>query len=290
MNEPSRTGKLRALLERPGIILSLGAHDVLTALLVERAGFETVFIGGFGTSASLHGLPDLNFLGLEEMAAAVRRMARRVSIPVIADGDTGHGDLHNVERSVAEFEAAGAAGMILEDQVFPKRCGHFEGKSVIPAGEMLLKWKAALRARTDPRFLFIARTDAREPNGLDDAIDRANRYCEAGADVAFVEAPLSRRELEEVSQRIPHPKLVNMLPFGKTPILPARELEALGFKIAVAPIESVLLTAKAMRDLAEVFRRDGDTQALAEAMMPLPELKEVLGVERYLGLREELSR
>src|SRR3989442_9878555 len=189
------TGRLRELLAAPGIIRSLGAHDVFTALIVERAGFETVFIGGFGTSASMLGLPDLNFLTMTEMADAVRRMAARVRIPVIADGDTGHGDLHNVQRTVAGFERAGAAGILLEDQVMPKRCGHFANKQVIPTEEMVLKIKAAARAKRDPNFVIFARTDARQMNGLDDAIDRANRYCAAGADIAFIEAPESRAEL-----------------------------------------------------------------------------------------------
>src|SRR3954468_23330950 len=141
--------QLRNLLHRPGVIRSLGAHDVFTARLIEEAGLETVFIGGFGTSASVLGLPDVGFLTLAERADAVRRMARRVSIPVVADGDTGHGDLHNVARTVQEFEGAGAAGVLLEDQVTPKRCGHFEGKALIPAPDMVLKLRAALDARAD---------------------------------------------------------------------------------------------------------------------------------------------
>jgi methylisocitrate lyase len=221
--------QLRELLRRPGIIRSMGAHDVLTAVLMEKAGFEMAFIGGFGTSASLYGLPDLNFLGMTEMAEAVRRMAERISVPLVADGDTGHGDLHNVMRCVREFENAGAAGMILEDQVFPKRCGHFEGKQVISRDEMVLKLKAAVEAKIDPEFVLVARTDAREPGGIDDAIDRVNAYCEAGADVAFVEAPVSLEELELVAQRVPYPKLANMLTFGKTPILPAGDLEKMGY-------------------------------------------------------------
>ena len=287
INKPSR--QLRELLAKPGIIRSLGAHDVLTAVLVEQAGFESVFIGGFGTSASLYGLPDLNFLGLTDMADAVRRMAHRVSIPVIADGDTGHGDLHNVMRCLAEFEGAGAAGIILEDQVFPKRCGHFEGKQVIPTDEMVLKFKAAARARSDKDFVIIARTDAREPKGLDDAIDRINRYCDAGADIAFIEAPLSIEELETICKRVAYPKFVNMLVFGKTPILSARELEELGFKIVVAPIDSVLMTAWAMHEMAQVFQRDGHTQKLTDRMVNFNEIKEILGVSTYLSLRDELS-
>jgi 2,3-dimethylmalate lyase len=281
--------QVRELLNRPGIIRSLGAHDVLTAAVIEQAGFESVFIGGFGTSASLYGLPDLNFLGLTEMADAVRRMAERVRIPVIADGDTGHGDLHNVMRCVRAFESAGAAGILLEDQVFPKRCGHFEGKQVIPTAEMVLKFKAAVRARNEADFLIVARTDAREPNGLDDAIERVNRFCEAGADVAFIEAPLSVAELTTICQRVPYPKLVNMLAFGKTPILSCAELERLGFKIVVAPIDSVLLTAKIMRRMAEVFMRDGHTRALAEEMVSFDEIKNMLGVEQFLALRADLS-
>src|SRR5712692_1064697 len=198
MKHASGPKRIRQLLAQPGIIRSLGAHDVFTALIVEQAGFETVFIGGFGTSASLLGLPDLNFLTLNEMADAVRRMAARVAIPVIADGDTGHGDLHNVQRTVAAFERAGAAGILIEDQVAPKRCGHFEGKQVILADEMVRKLKAALRVREDPDFVLIARTDAREALGLRDAIDRVNRYGAAGADVVFIEAPLSEDELEEI--------------------------------------------------------------------------------------------
>src|SRR6266851_6821870 len=151
----TRTQQLRRLLQLPGIIRSLGAHDVFTARLIESAGLETVFIGGFGTSASMLGLPDVGLLTLTEMADAVRRMALRVNIPVVADGDTGHGDLHNVVRTVREFERAGAAGILIEDQVTPKRCGHFEGKQVIPMEEMVLKLRAALRAREDPDFVIV---------------------------------------------------------------------------------------------------------------------------------------
>ncbi|OGT33507.1 MAG: hypothetical protein A2W28_13390 [Gammaproteobacteria bacterium RBG_16_51_14] len=284
------TRQLRELIQKPGIIRTLGAHDVLTAVLIEQTGFDSVFIGGFGTSASLYGLPDLNLLSLTEMVDATRRMAHRVSIPVIADADTGHGDLHNVMRCVNEFEGAGAAGIILEDQVFPKRCGHFAGKQVIPAGDMILKFRAAVEARDDPDFLFIARTDARETGGLDDAIDRINHYCDAGADIAFIEAPLSVEELEEICKRVEHPKFVNMLAFGKTPILSAAELEEMGFKMMVAPIDSVLLTARLMRELAEAFRRDGHTMALADRMVEFEEIKEILGVNDFLSLRGNLER
>lgn len=284
------TRAIRELLEKPGIIRTLGAHDVLTAVLVEQAGFDTVFIGGFGTSASLFGLPDFNFVNMVEMVDATRRMAHRVAIPVIADADTGHGDLHNVMRCVQEFEGAGAAGIILEDQIFPKRCGHFGGKEVIPEEEMVLKFKVALAARNDPDFLFIARTDARETDGLAAAIDRINRYCDAGADVAFIEAPLSLEELEEICRRVEYPKFVNMLAFGKTPVLSAAELEEMGFKMMVAPIDSVLLTAKVMQKMTDVFKRDGHTQALYREMVTFEGIKEILGLQEYLTLRDQFKK
>ncbi len=284
------TRAIRKLLEKHGIICTLGAHDVMSAVLIEQAGFESVFIGGFGTSASLFGLPDLNFVNMMEMVDATRRMTHRVSIPVIADADTGHGDLHNVMRCVEEFEGAGAAGIILEDQAFPKRCGHFGGKEVIPADEMVLKFKAAIAARKDPDFIFIARTDSRETDGLDEAIDRINRYCDAGADVAFIEAPLSINELEEICKRVEYPKFVNMLAFGKTPILTAKELEQMGFKMMVAPIDSVLLTAKLMREMAEVFKRDGHTKALYDQMVDFDGIKNILGLSEYLTLRDKLKK
>jgi 2-methylisocitrate lyase-like PEP mutase family enzyme len=280
--------RMRELLARPGIIRSLGAHDVFTALIVEQAGFETVFIGGFGTSASLLGLPDLNLLTMTEMADAVRRMAARVSIPVIADGDTGHGDLHNVQRTVECFEAAGAAGILLEDQVMPKRCGHFADKQVVPTEEMVLKIKAAVRARADAEFVIFARTDARQRHGLDEAIDRVNRCCDAGADIAFIEAPQSVKELEEIPKRVKHPLFVNMLSGGVTPILPVRELEQLGYKIVVCPIESLMVCARAMRDLCEAWKTTGRVDKLATQAMSFDEVKKLLGVEEFLKLRERL--
>lgn len=288
---PNNNGpkQLRDLLAKPGIIRSLGAHDVFTALIVEQTGFETVFIGGFGTSASMLGLPDLNFLTMAEMAEAVRRMAARVSIPVVADGDTGHGDLHNVQRTIQAFENAGAAGILIEDQVMPKRCGHFADKQVIPTEEMVLKIKAAVRARSDPNFVIFARTDARQMNGLDDAIDRINRCCGAGADIAFIEAPQSLAELETIPKRVPHPLFVNMLTGGATPILSVTDLEQLGYKVVVCPIESLMVCARAMRDLCETWMTTGRVDQFASQAMSFGEVKDLLGVEGFLELRETLS-
>jgi 2-methylisocitrate lyase-like PEP mutase family enzyme len=283
------TGQLRQLLNGPRVIRSLGAHDVFTARLIEAAGLETVFLGGFGTSASLLGLPDVGFITLSEMADAVRRMALRVGIPVVADGDTGHGDLHNVVRTVREFERAGAAGVLLEDQVTPKRCGHFTGKQIISTGEMVLKLRAALAARTDPDFVIVARTDARAVEGIDGAIERANRYGAAGADVCFIEAPQSRAELERIPREVRHPLLVNMLSGGVTPILSVAELGQLGYKIVVCPIETLLVAGKAVQRLIESLMTRGRCDLADSDMMTFAEVKKVLGLDEVMGLRDRLN-
>jgi 2-methylisocitrate lyase-like PEP mutase family enzyme len=282
--------RLRDLLSKPGAIRSLGAHDVFTARLVEAAGLETVFLGGFGTSASLLGLPDVGFLTLTEMADAVRRMAQRVAIPVIADGDTGHGGLHNVVRTVREFESAGAAGVLLEDQVAPKRCGHFEGKQVIPAAEMVLKLRAALAARRDPDFVVVARTDARAVEGVEAAVARANLYGAAGADVCFVEAPQGLDELWRIPLEVRHPLLVNMLTGGVTPILTVEELERLGYKIVVCPIESLLAAGAAVQRVIGSLLARGRVDLPASEMMTFAQVKEVLGLPDVLGLRGQLGK
>jgi 2-methylisocitrate lyase-like PEP mutase family enzyme len=281
--------RLHDLLHRPGIIRSLGAHDVFTARLIEAAGLETVFLGGFGTSASMLGLPDVGLLTLTEMGDTVRRMAQRVAIPVVADGDTGHGDLHNVMRTVREFERAGAAGILLEDQVSPKRCGHFPGKQVIPAEEMVLKLRAAQAARRDPRFVIVARTDARAVEGFDSAVARANRYGAAGADVCFVEAPESLQELEQLPRAVRYPLLVNMLSGGVTPILSVAELAGLGYKIVVCPIESLLVAGAAIRRLIQALLSHGRVDLPAGEMMTFAEVKQVLGLEEVLSVREKLQ-
>jgi 2-methylisocitrate lyase-like PEP mutase family enzyme len=283
------TRRLRELLTQPGVVRSLGAHDVFTARLIEAAGLETVFLGGFGAAASLLGLPDVGLLTLTEMADAVRRTAARVSIPVVADGDTGHGDLHNVVRTVREFERAGAAGVLLEDQVTPKRCGHFSGKQVIPAAEMVLKLRAALEARQDTDFVIVARTDARAVEGLEGAIERANRYAEAGADVCFIEAPQGRDELERIPRAVRHPLLVNMLTGGVTPILTVEELGRLGYKIVVCPIETLLVTGAAVQRLIRALLTRGRADQPDCEMLTFAQVKELLGLDEVLGLRDRLE-
>lgn len=262
----------------------MAVHDVFTGLIAQQAGIEAIFMGGFGTSASMLGLPDLNFLSASEMADAIQRMTSRVKIPVIADGDTGHGDLHNVVHTVESFENVGASGILLEDQVMPKRCGHFAEKQVIPTEDFVRKIETAVATRKDSDFAIFARTDARQMNGLDDAIDRINRCRDVGADVAFVEAPQSEDELREIPGRVNYPLFANMLTGGVTPILSVPELGELGYKLAVAPIESLLVTAKAMQDLCKEWKEKGRVDHLANDAMSFADVKELLGVQRYLDL------
>lgn len=274
---------LKKKIKQKGIIRSLGAHDVFSALIAEQAGFDTVFIGGFGTSASLLGQPDLNLLTLTEMANAVGRFASRLRIPVVADGDTGHGGIHNVQRTVQEFEKAGAAGLVLEDQVSPKRCGHFEGKSVISASEMVTKLKAAKAAQRRKDFVIIARTDARDTHGLNEAIRRVNLYAKAGADVVFIESPHSEKELKLIPRKVRAPLLVNMLTGGKTPNLPISTLARFGYKIVVYPIESLLIFAPVMRRLARAILKDGDIEKIKDQMISFKEVKKILGLEKFIS-------
>jgi len=268
---------LRELLDRPGIIRSLAPHDVFSARIMELAGIELLFLGGFGTSASCYGLPDIGLLGLAEMADAARRMTGALSVPLIVDADTGYGTIPNVIRTVLEFERAGAAGMLLEDQVYPKRCGHFSGKEVISVDEMESKLKAALDTRHDSDFVIIARTDAVAIEGIDAAIERANRYAEIGADMIFVEAPGSRWELERIGREIPKPQLANMLVGGVTPIFSADELEELNFKIVVSPVESLAITAFSVLQLARAMLDEGRVDSLKDQMLSFHDLKQILG-------------
>ena len=277
-NRKSKTRRLRELLARTEIIRSFAPHDVFTARVLEDAGIELLFSGGFGVSASVLGMPDVGLTTLTEMTETVRRMADRLTVPLIADVDTGHGNLQNVARTVRDFERAGAAGLLLEDQVAPKRCGHFTGKQVVPADEMLDKLRVALDTREDPDFVIIARTDARAVEGLDSAIERVNRYGEAGADLCFVEAPQSREELQRIGREVPFPQLANMLPGGVTPILSATELDQLGFRIVVDPVATLLATGHVVCRLAQAMLHEGRTDQPAVPMMGFDEVKQLLGL------------
>jgi len=229
------TTKLRRMLQAPGIIVAPGAYDGFSARLIEAAGFSAIYMTGAGTAGSHLGQPDLGLTTMTEMATHARHLAACTSLPLIADADTGYGNVLNVVRTVREYERAGVAGLHLEDQVAPKKCGHIAGKQVIAAREFADKIRAASEYRTDPDFVIIARTDARAVTGLEDAIERGNLYAEAGADVIFVEAPQSEDEIQRVARDVKAPLLANMVQGGKTPAVKVAELERLGFKLVIFP-------------------------------------------------------
>jgi len=230
----TQAGDLRALLRGPDMIIAPGAYDPLTAMLVAQAGFPAVYMTGAGTSVS-HGYPDFGLLTGSEMVANAARMTRAVDIPLVADADTGYGNELNVVRTVQEYERAGVAGIHIEDQVSPKRCGHLDDKEIVPRADWLAKICAAAFARKDADFLVIARTDARAVAGFDEAIARANAALAAGADMAFVEAPQTLEEVAAVPKQVRGPCLLNVVRGGKTPELDLREAEKLGYRLAIVP-------------------------------------------------------
>jgi 2-methylisocitrate lyase-like PEP mutase family enzyme len=226
---------LRELLARDELILAPGVYDGISAALVGKLGFPAAYMTGAGVSAAGYGLPDVGLLTLTEMAERARVLARLLDVPVIADADTGYGSPINVVRTVIEYERAGIAAIQLEDQVFPKRCGHLAGKEVIDAARFQVTLQAALEARTDPDTVIVARTDARAPLGIEEAISRGRAYAETGADVIFIEAPESVEEVERIGREIDAPLLLNIVPGGRTPEIPPERLAELGFRIAIYP-------------------------------------------------------
>jgi len=230
----SQVSRFRALLERDGMVVAPGAYDCITAKLIQQAGFPAVYMTGAGTAATL-GYPDFGLVTMSEMVANARRIAGAVELPVIADADTGYGNELNVFRTVREFERSGVAGIHIEDQEFPKKCGHLDDKQVVPREDYIAKIRAAVAARRDPSFMIIARTDSRAVVGFDEAITRANAALAAGADMAFVEAPQTREEVAAVPRIVKGPCLLNVVRGGKTPDLDLEEAEAMGYKLAIVP-------------------------------------------------------
>ncbi len=289
----SAARRLRALLNRPGIIQAPGAYDALSAKIVAAAGFEVVYMTGYGASAGLLAQPDVGLLTLTEMVDNARRIVQAAGVPVIADADTGYGNPLNVMRTVRAYEDAGVAGLHLEDQVAPKKCGHMEGKQVISAAEMMEKVRAAIQARRDSDFVIIARTDARAPLGLEEAIRRGRLYVEAGADVAFIEAPESREEVTAVAHAFRNtptrtvPLLYNWAEGGKTPYLPLREIEALGYKLVLFPVSALYSAARAMRDTMADIQRDGTPHHALTRMVGFAEFNDFLGMPAIRRLEEE---
>jgi 2-methylisocitrate lyase-like PEP mutase family enzyme len=258
--------KLRELITRQGYTIVPGAYDPLTARLAQVIGFETVYITGGGVSRS-QGYPDLGLLTMTENVQILARVVDVVDIPVIADMDTGYGNAINVVRAMREYERAGIAGFHIEDQIFPKKCGHYEGKAVVNITEMVGKIKALVDTRRDADMVIIARSDARAIEGLEAAIDRVNAYIEAGADVGFVEAPQSIEELAAVPSQLRGPALVNIFEGGKTPALPAKQLEAMGYKLGIYPSQSHRAAILAVQEVLRVLKRDGDTAAIEDRLV-----------------------
>jgi len=276
---PGGAARLRALLDSGQTIVAPGAFDSLSARLVEEAGFPAVYMTGFGTSAALIGRPDVGLLTMTEMAGNAGRIAACVDIPVIADADTGYGNPLNVIRTVGAYEAAGIAGIHIEDQVAPKKCGHLEGKQVIPADEMAQKIRAAVEARTQPEFVIIARTDARATEGLERALQRGRMYREAGADVLFIEALTTEAEAEEAVRAFPGvPLLFNWAEGGKTPPISLDRLQAMGYRIVIFPLSTLLAATGAMRRILLQIARAGTPAA---AMRELPTFAEFVD---FIGL------
>jgi carboxyvinyl-carboxyphosphonate phosphorylmutase len=276
---PGAPARLRELLNSGQTIVAPGAFDPLAARLVEEAGFAAVYMTGFGTSAALLGRPDVGLLTMTEMADSAGRIAACVDIPLIADADTGYGNPLNVIRTVGAYEAAGVAGLHIEDQVAPKKCGHMEGKQVIGADEMAQKVRAAVDARTDPDFVIIARTDARAVEGLDSALDRARRYRDAGADVLFIEALVSDAEIEAAAAAFPDvPLLFNWAEGGKTPPVSLDRLTELGYRIVIFPIGTLLAATAAMRRILTEIATAGTPAAVLGELPTFGEFTDFIGL------------
>ena len=272
------TARLRELLRGPAIVPTPGAYDALGARLIERAGFPAVYMTGSGVSYSQLARPDVGLLTATEMVTQAGRIAQAVGVPVLADMDTGYGNFMNVMRTVRDYERAGLAGLQVEDQILPKRCGHLSGKELIPVDEMVGKLKAALDARTDPDLVIIARTDARTVEGLEAALERAHRYVEAGADAIFVESPLDLDELRRAAD-FPVPTLANMVEGGRTPLVPAGELEAMGFKIVIWPNAITRFIARQVSGLLASLREHGTTEPYLDQMYDFAEINRIVGLD-----------
>jgi 2,3-dimethylmalate lyase len=270
---------VRRYLSENGQLVMPGVFDALSAKIAARAGFEVIFITGYSLSATLLGEPDFGLLTQTEVVTAAQRICSVVDTPVIVDADTGYGNAINVIRTVHDLIRAGAAGMFLEDQIWPKRCGHMKGKQVIPLDEQLKKLRAAIEARSDHDFYIVARTDSRQALGLTEAIARGIAFKEAGADAVFVEAPENKGEMKEIASHVPGPLVANMLERGVTPLMDPQELKELGFDLIVWPLAPLYSIAKSLTDVYATLRRDGSTTKILDRLMPFDDFNEIVGLE-----------
>ena len=282
------TTRLRELLAGPDLLVAPGAYDALSARLIAQAGFSAVYMTGFGTAASTLGQPDVGLLTMSEMVNRAAALAAVVGdLPLISDADTGYGNPINILRTIREYERAGVAAVHIEDQVWPKKCGHMEGKQVIPMDEMVQKIRAAVDARQDPDFVIIARTDANAVNGLEDALQRGRAFREAGADVIFIEAPRSVAELRAIKQAFPDvPLLFNWAESSKTPFLSLDEVRSLGFKLVLFPVSLLFAVTQAMLGLLEILKRGETSIPFHSHMVTFAQFTDLIGLPEI----QELER
>jgi 2-methylisocitrate lyase-like PEP mutase family enzyme len=267
-------------LSKPGLIVAPGVYEMVSLRLADRMNFDALYMTGYGTVASLLGLPDAGLATYTEMVGRVTAMAGMAKTPLIADGDTGYGGLLNVRHTIRGYEAAGAVAIQLEDQEFPKKCGHTPGRRVIPLGDMVKKIEVAVATRTDPHFKIIARTDARTTLGLDEALRRGEAYARAGADILFIESPETQEEMQQIGKTFPnHPLIANMVEKGRTPVLSKAELEQLGYKIAIFPVTALLASVQAMTQVYEHFKDSGSSINNPVDLYDFGDLSKLMGFE-----------
>ncbi|MBG0775942.1 MAG: isocitrate lyase/PEP mutase family protein [Desulfovibrionaceae bacterium] len=282
-----KTTRLKQLLNDKELLVAPGAYDVLSAKIIASLDFKAVYMTGYGTSASVLGQPDVGLLTMTEMVDRARNIAEAVDVPVLADGDTGYGNPLNVRRTVREYEKAGVCAIQLEDQVFPKKCGHMLGRRVIPKDEMVQKIKAAVDARHDDDFVIIARTDARTNHGLNEALDRAKAYEEAGADLLFLESPENIEEMQTIARSFPDtPTLANMLEGGRTPMPTVKEMEEWGFGIAIYCTGPLYAAAKAVSGYMTELKKSGTTAAINDALLTFSDFNKFIGLDEYRRLEQ----
>jgi len=283
--------RLRRLLERPGILVMPGCHDAMSARLIEEGGFDVGFMSGFGVSAARLGMPDTGLISYAELVDQGQNICRAVTIPLFGDGDTGFGSAQNIKRTVQGYAHAGFAAIMLEDQIAPKRCGHTEGKSVVGRDEALTRVRAAVDARNaGADILIMARTDARAILGLDEAIARCQAFRALGADITFLEAPVSEEEMRRYCVEVDGPKMANLIEGGKTPLLPAASLEGLGFALVIFPGGLARRLGHAAREYFEALKRDGSTDAMRERMLDFAGLNKALGTPETLELGKKYDK
>lgn len=279
--------KLRNLIKREGPFVIPGVYDAITAKIAEKVGFEAMFQTGYGTSATLFGMPDFGFIGATETIDNARRICRSVSVPVIVDSDTGYGNALSVWKLVKELEVAGAAGIFLEDQKWPKRCGHMQGKDVITQEEYTEKLSAAIDARENKDFIIVARTDARATQGLDAAIERAKQNKKTGADVIFVEAPKSFEEMKTIGQEIRAPLVANMIEGGATPLKSAEELYEIGYKIILYPLSVLYANTFASMNILKELKNSGNTKKYKQKIVNFDQFNDIVELSKFRNMEKK---